>query len=128
MGDTPIELTRIVKTTLSGIKPRLEIDFHGVPESVWLEFDKRLDVHFPDLFSLYYDLYAVRYDFFFHLEDLLHRLACMWINRAEDLKKLDRQREADPNLVPIPACTGRGLLCGFVCREFARCSGQDTIF
>ena len=97
MGITPLESTRKVKTTLSRIKPHLAIDFQGVPENVWLEFEKRLDVHFPGLFGLYYDLYAEHYDFFFHLEDLLHRLACMWISRAEDLKNLDRQREADPN-------------------------------
>ena len=57
---------------------------------------RRLEGHFPPLFNLYYRLYASRYDFFFHLEDLLATLAEMWLARPADLQALDETRELDP--------------------------------
>ncbi len=57
---------------------------------------RRLEEHFPPLFNLYYRLYASRYDFFYHLEDLLVTLAKMWLARPVDLQALDETRELNP--------------------------------
>ncbi|GAB4500466.1 MAG: alpha-amylase family glycosyl hydrolase [Anaerolineales bacterium] len=45
---------------------------------------------------MYLDLYRTRYDFFYHLEDLLLSLARSALARPADLRALDQQREADP--------------------------------
>lgn len=62
----------------------------------WQVFLERLQAYFPSLFRLYYGLYGARYDFFFHLEDLLVSLGRSWFNRDSDLRALDQRREADP--------------------------------
>jgi amylosucrase len=41
-------------------------------------------------------LYGQQYDFFYHLEELLCAIAESWINRPEQLKALDADREANP--------------------------------
>lgn len=96
MGDTSMEISRKEKITLSRLKPRLTEIFQQGYEGDGADFEKRLDAHFSNLFRLYYSLYAHEYDFYFHLEDLLVRLARTWIDRADDLKQLDRKRENDP--------------------------------
>jgi amylosucrase len=62
----------------------------------WEQFTQRLESHYPTLFRLYYELYSTRYDFFYHLEDLLITLGNAWFDRPPDLRKLDANREADP--------------------------------
>jgi len=62
----------------------------------WQEFIGRLDKYFPALFNLYFGLYSTRYDFFFHLEDLLTSLARSWFARPRDLRALDQARETNP--------------------------------
>jgi hypothetical protein len=37
-----------------------------------------------------------RYDFFYHLEDLLVSIARSWFNRPPDLRELDDAREKNP--------------------------------
>jgi glycosidase len=45
---------------------------------------------------LYIELYGSRYDFFFHIEDLLTSLTHAWFERSADLHELDQHREKDP--------------------------------
>ena len=52
--------------------------------------------YFPALFELYFSLYHTRYDFFFHLEDLLTSLGRAWLARPADLRALDEERERNP--------------------------------
>jgi glycosidase len=85
--------------TLVRLLPRLEREYaesitsdsHG-----WQVFLERLHRYFPSLFSLYLGLYGARYDFFFHLEDLLASLARAWFQRPDELRSLDRARETNP--------------------------------
>lgn len=58
-------------------------------------FFRRLQVNFSNLFSLYYQLYAGHYDFFYHLEELLKTLVRYWLIRPETLRKIDLSREKD---------------------------------
>lgn len=90
---------RQIQTSLDRLIPRLEERFSRSaseqPEA-WRAFIKRLNKHFPALFELYYRLYVSRYDYFYHLEDLLVTLGRMWFERPVDLKELDGWREAHP--------------------------------
>ncbi len=60
------------------------------------EFTARLAQHFPVAFRLLHALYGARYDFFYHLEQILLAAARLYAERPAALKVLDRAREADP--------------------------------
>ena len=86
------------RRTLDRLIPRLKNEFSAaifVDPTGWQEITTRLDKHFPNLFRLYMELYGDRYDFFFHMEDLLTSLVRSWLTRPADLRELDRVREAD---------------------------------
>lgn len=93
------QLERESKRTLKRLLPRVEkelsVSVSADPDG-WQVFSERLEQHFPALFNLHFDLYSARYDFFFHLEDLLVSLARAWFERPADLRALDQAREADP--------------------------------
>ena len=95
----PISLDREALRTLERLLPRLEAslaeDIKTDP-TAWKVFTARLHRHFPLLFRLYYSLYSSRYDFFFHIEDLLASLARGWFQRPADLRNLDQAREQEP--------------------------------
>ncbi len=82
---------RLLPRVESAFSHQIEIDPQG-----WAQFSRRLRTHFLVLFRLYYELYGSRYDFFFHIEDLLISLARAWFERTGDLRALDCAREADP--------------------------------
>ncbi len=93
------QLEREPKHTLKRLLPRLEKELSDSITSDsqgWQVFLEHLQIYFPALFSLYFDLYGTRYDFFFHLEDLLISLARSWLARPNDLRALDQAREANP--------------------------------
>ncbi|GAB4496161.1 MAG: alpha-amylase family glycosyl hydrolase [Anaerolineales bacterium] len=86
--------------TLQRLRPRLNARFatHIKRDPIgWQTFLRRLDEHFPRLFTLLRQLYANQYDFFYYLEELLATLAEGWLARPADLRALDEQREAHPN-------------------------------
>jgi amylosucrase len=87
------------KRTLQRLWPRLEkelADSISDDSQGWQEFQKRSQQYFPSLFDLYLGLYGTRYDFFFHLQDLLTSLARSWFARTGDLRALDQARETNP--------------------------------
>ena len=87
------------KRTLQRLLPRLErelSDSISADPRGWREFNERIQRYFPALFDLYIGLYGARYDFFFHLEDLLVSLARSWFSRPADLRDLDQAREQNP--------------------------------
>ena len=93
------DIERETKRTLQRLLPRAQkelVDSISADPHGWQKFTGRLEKYFPALFNLYLDLYGARYDFFFHLEDLILSLARSWFARATDLRALDQVREADP--------------------------------
>ncbi len=95
----PISLDREALRTLSRLLPRLETHLAEqikIDAGGWKVFTARLHRHFPLLFRLYYSLYSHRYDFFFHVEDLITSLARAWFQRPADLRALDETREEEP--------------------------------
>jgi amylosucrase len=96
----PLWLEQQSTLTLTRLVPRLENRFRPYirknPQS-WLIFRQRLETHFTRLFAILVHLYQERYDFFYYLEELLASLAQSWIDRPEELKNLDQEREANPD-------------------------------
>ena len=102
--------------TLKRLRPRLE--------SVWLtaetpetdriarariEFEDRLDQYWQPLFLLLYQLYGQRYDFFFHLEQILLTAARAWLSRPEVLRDVDRHRINQPDWFQSETIVGCAL-------------------
>jgi glycosidase len=84
---------------LKRLLPRLEKELSNsisTDSPGWQVFLERVQKYFPALFNLYLGLYGGRYDFFFHLEDLLLSLARAWFQRSTDLRALDQMRESNP--------------------------------
>ncbi len=82
------------RISLIRLMPRIEpLLPKGEARDVFL---RRLDHHFPTVFRLLHAIYGQRYDFFYHLEQIVTTTAQMVADRPADLKELDRQREADP--------------------------------
>jgi amylosucrase len=95
-----LQLERERERTLQRLLPRVQTalsDSISTDPEGWQQFSARLNRYFPRLFSLYYGLYHTRYDFFFHLEDLLISLTRAWFQRPHDLRMLDEAREQDPH-------------------------------
>jgi len=95
-----LNIERESRRTLQRLLPRLEnelSDFVSADPQGWHEFIERLHRYFPSLFRLYFEIYDIRYDFFFHLEDLLLSLARAWFSRPDDLRMLDKAREKNPH-------------------------------
>ncbi len=85
--------------SLSRLWPRLENAFRDEARSApadWCAFETRLRREWERLFELLLGLYGSHYDFFYHLEELLHMAARNWLARPSWLKQLDARREADP--------------------------------
>jgi amylosucrase len=89
------ESERTYRRLLPRLESELSTSISGDPQ-VWQVFTARLHEHFQTLFRLYLSIYNDRYDFFFHLEDLLLSLARSWFARPKELRALDLAREADP--------------------------------
>ncbi|MBN1965847.1 MAG: amylosucrase, partial [Anaerolineae bacterium] len=89
-------LTREAARSLDRLLPRVEPLLTDLPEAERRTFVERLRAQFPRLFRLLHGLYGSRYDFFYHLEEVLLAAARCYMARPPDLKALDRQREADP--------------------------------
>ena len=84
-------LNRILPRVEGILRSEIEKDRLG-----WGQFSSRLHRNFPALFTLYADVYSDRYDFFFHLEDLIVSMARLWLSRSQDLRELDTARESNP--------------------------------
>jgi amylosucrase len=85
--------------TLRRLLPRLEMllaEQIVADKQGWQAFTQRLSERFQAMFRLYIELYGSRYDFFFHIEDLLVSLARAWFQRPTDLRELDQTREHNP--------------------------------
>ena len=92
-------LEREARKSLQRLLPRVEQILKkeiSKDKQGWKQFNTRLQKNFPALFHLYFEIYNGRYDFFYHLEDLLTSIARSWFNRPIDLRELDETREKNP--------------------------------
>lgn len=96
---TSRELRYHADLTLQRLTPSLERFWNQeqAAEDLQREFQSRLDRYWPELFSLLLQLYGNRYDFFYHLEQILLTAAESYLRRPERLKEIDRLRGHDPD-------------------------------
>jgi len=84
--------------SLQRLLPRIESVFETIEnnddKTIWLQ---RTEQNFFQIFQLLYHLYGDRYDFFYHLEQVMLVTARMYVNRPPELKKLDKSRESHPH-------------------------------
>ncbi|GIX01022.1 MAG: alpha-amylase [Pirellulaceae bacterium] len=85
--------------SLQRLRPRLEQfwDAQGADAATRHVFELRLEQHWPALFAIMLQLYGSRYDFFYHLEQVLLTAAAGWLARPEPLREVDEHRIHDPD-------------------------------
>ncbi|WP_052078833.1 alpha-amylase family glycosyl hydrolase [Spirochaeta lutea] len=89
-------MERDAHAALGLLEPVIQEALGNLPVKHRQAFSQRMHRYFPQLFPRLFELYGHRWDFYFHLETLIRRLAEGWRNREADLKKLDYRREEDP--------------------------------
>lgn len=92
---TKTQAMRSLTRLRTRLESRLSAEIQASPKA-WQTFLARLNTHFERLFSLLHQLYGSQYDFFYHLEELLVRMAQSWFARSQGLKRLDARREGEP--------------------------------
>jgi glycosidase len=75
-------------------------------DTLYAQFLARTQRHFPLAFENLYKVYSGRYDFFYHLEQVLLTTAQKFILRSKELHALDEQREANPAWFNEPNTVG----------------------
>lgn len=97
--------------TLQRLQPQLEAVWRTsqISDVKQHEFELRLKEHWRPLFALLFRLYHSRYDFFYHIEQVLLTAARAWAERPEDLCKLDRHRINEPNWFQSEKISGGAL-------------------
>ncbi|QTA82037.1 Glycosyl hydrolase catalytic domain-containing protein [Desulfonema limicola] len=90
-----VEAAKSLRRLLPKIETAYLIEIQAITDA-WQEFKIRLEQKWASLFADLYQLYGWQYDFFFTLEQILTIMAKNWIQRHDDLKKLDAEREASP--------------------------------
>lgn len=89
--DLKLESERSLGRILAGL------DLQKLSKAEQKLLTQRLDEQFPELFALLFDIYGHRYDFYFHLQQLIDNLTEGFAQRSKTLKKKDQQRLADPH-------------------------------
>lgn len=83
------------QTALDRLLPRIAPLFSKHVD-LYQQFVIRAKQHFPHAFENLYLVYSGRYDFFYHLEQILLTTAQKFLERPKDLHLLDNQRETHP--------------------------------
>ena len=97
--------------TLERLRPRLEEIWrrNGTREAERHEFEARLGDHWRPLFRLLFGLYGARYDFFYHVEQILCTTATAWGERPKELCAMDRRRINEPDWFQSEKIVGGAL-------------------
>ncbi|MCA9126405.1 MAG: alpha-glucosidase C-terminal domain-containing protein [Planctomycetales bacterium] len=97
--------------SLQRLQPRLDElwEREHAEDKLREEFEFRLQRYWPELFQLLLELYGERYDFFYHLEQILHATARAWLQRPEALRALDRRRINEPTWFTSEKIVGGAL-------------------
>ncbi|MCA9262413.1 MAG: alpha-glucosidase C-terminal domain-containing protein [Planctomycetales bacterium] len=119
---SPHDLHFKSELSLERLRPRLD-DFWNsinVDDTSKRRFHQRLDEHWHALFALFYELYGTRYDYFYHLEQLLLIAARAFADRSEDLHELDQRRVHDPTWFQSERVVGGALYVDLFSDNLAR--------
>jgi amylosucrase len=126
----PSQLRMEAELSLRRLMPRLTEcwDEYGVGEPLRREFQTRLDTYWGELFVLLYDLYGSRYDFFYHLEQILLTAARAWANRPETLREIDRHRINEPEWFNSERVVGGALYVDLFSENLGRLTESIDYF
>jgi amylosucrase len=91
----PSDISKRAQTSYERIVPGIDRKIVGNKNEADIFFS-RLEENFESIFSSLYHLYGNRYDFYYHLEDLIVRMASTYAKRKKRLKKRDLAKENDP--------------------------------
>ncbi|MCA9086338.1 MAG: amylosucrase, partial [Planctomycetaceae bacterium] len=108
---TPDDLTFEAALSLQRLQPRLDAfwEEHQTSPELREDFQRRLEHYWTELFRLLFQLYGRRYDFFYHLEQILVTAATAWAARPDDLRVVDQHRENHPGWFLSEEVTGGAL-------------------
>ena len=97
--------------SLERLQPRLKQVWQEeqADEQLQREFEVRVGEHWPQLFENLLELYGQRYDFFYHLEQILVTAARAWVHRPARLRELDRHRINEPDWFATEKIVGGAL-------------------
>jgi amylosucrase len=79
------------------------------PDDHQRDFEERLRTTWPRLFNLLFQLYADRYDFFYHAEEILKAAARAWKARPGHLRQTDQSRIYQENWFQSEELVGGAL-------------------
>lgn len=107
----PVDLDFEAELSLQRLQPRLDSVWQEIDPSpeVVRRFESRLEHEWSRIFPLLFELYGTRYDFFFHLEQILLTAAQSWATRSDLLKKTDEHRIHEPNWFQSEKMVGGAL-------------------
>ena len=108
--------------TLRRLLPRIEEVWHAeqIDDVGRRDFEGRLRRHWLRLFKLLFQLYGSRYDFFYHLEQILISTAQAWAHRPDDLRKLDKHRINEPDWFQSEHVVGGALYVDLFSENLSR--------
>lgn len=120
--EAELTLKRLLPRILA-VCPETPVSSSGVQQ-----FQRRLHENWPTLFRLLYQLYGNRYDFFYHLEEILVTAARSWKDRPEDLRKIDERRSHDPNWFQSERIVGGALYVDLFSENLGRLREHISYF
>jgi amylosucrase len=100
----------------------------GFEESIWHDFEQRLQQQWPRLFELLLCLYGPRYDFFYHLEQITLTALHAAGQREEDLREIDRHRVNEPDWFQSERIVGGALYVDLFSENLLRLREQISYF
>ncbi|WP_153559059.1 amylosucrase [Roseimaritima sediminicola] len=106
-GSVQFEAELSLKRLLPRIEPVWQAEH--VDDRLQHEFETRLEEHWLPLFVLLRQLYGDRYDFFYHLEQILLTAAQAWAHRPPSLQAVDRHRVNEPDWFTSEKMVGGAL-------------------
>ncbi|MGA0361911.1 MAG: amylosucrase [bacterium] len=105
----PPSLSDQAALSLKRLKPRWRSRFLQQPtatEAQWQTLWERTEKQFPALFDRLHALYGGRYDFFYHLEEIVFEALNAGLSRSTELQQLDLRRLSNPNWIHDPKMLG----------------------
>lgn len=97
--------------TLRRLQPRLDDAWQAenITADKRHEFELRLHEHWRPLFATLFELYGSRFDFHYHMEQILSTAARAWAQRDQEMCELDQRRINDPTWFQSQQVVGGAL-------------------
>ncbi|MEX0818748.1 MAG: alpha-amylase family glycosyl hydrolase, partial [Pirellulaceae bacterium] len=116
--------------SLRRLRPRLDAEWERsqTPAEAIDRFESRLTHYWPTLFKRLFELYGQRYDFFYHLEQILLTAAQGWADRPPSLRELDAHRINEPDWFQSERLVGGALYVDLFSENLGKLRAQIPYF